>query len=393
MSQPVDLSDNDSFAHGFVFDFFAELRARDGLYWHEATNRTSDGEGFWVASRYDDVVAVLGDASRFRVAGNAFDARDGRSVAEPEPAAEPMNTVDGARHQHLRARAERSITAEWLRAYPATARRKADELLDRILALDTVDFVSDAARELGSHILFDLLGVPDTDRARIIDWTYGFSVDESAREAYFRDLVAEKCANPGTDIPGAMIRARSQGGQGPPLAVPEVLAFVHLVYPAGADALAYAIAGAVKAFADVPEQYARLVDDPGALDSAVEEILRWTTPAMYARRIACVDAELGDRRILAGQTVTAWFASANRDERVFASPDRFDVARAPNPHLGFGFGPHACIGTGIVRPALRAFLEAAREKVARFELAGDPAWAANDRFHGLARLPVRLVGR
>ena len=399
MSQPVDLSNSEAFVRGFAFDFFAGLRERGGLHWQEATDRTPDGEGFWVASRYHDVVAILSDASRFCSAGNAAGPRGGPTVADAEPVAESMSTADGARHQRLRALAQQGITAAWLRDYPETARRRAGDALDRILGLDTFDFISEAARELGSHTLFDLLGVPDADRARIIDWTYGSpdgrSGDEgkTAREAYFQDLVTERSVNPATDALRAMISAQAEGRAGSYLTTPEVLAFVHLIYPAGANACAGVIAGAVKAFCDAPEQYARLLDDPGALNSAVEEVLRWITPAMYARRTACANVELAGCRILTGQKVTAWLASANRDERVFANPDRFDVTRAPNPHLGFGFGPHACLGAGVARLALRSFLEAAREKVASFELVGDVAWAADIRFHCLARLPVRLVGR
>lgn len=390
MSQPVDLSDDKAFVRGFAFDYFAELRARGGLHWHEATDRTPDGKGFWVASRYHDVVAVLGDASRFGSAGNAAGARGGSTATVS------MSTADGPRHRQLRTLAGKGIAAAWLHDCPAIARRRVHDALDRILALDTFEFVGEAARALGSHILFDLFGVPDADRARIVDWTYGERSGDAgkrAREAYFQDAVAARRVDPGTDALGEMIRAQAEGRPGSYLTTPEVLAFVHLVYPAGANACAAAIAGAVKAFGEAPEQYAGLLEDPGTLDSAVEEVLRWTTPAMYARRAACADVELDGCRIRAGQTVTAWLASANRDERVFADPDKFDIARAPNPHLAFGFGPHACLGVGLARPALRAFLEAAREKVAGFELVGDVAWAPDNRFHCLARLPVRLVRR
>jgi cytochrome P450 len=362
MSQPVDLSDDKAFVHGFAFDFFAELRARGGLHWQEATDRTPDGEGFWVAGRYQDVVAVLGDASHFGSAGRAAGARGGPAVADAEPAASCMSTADGARHQYLRGLAGQGITAAWLRDYPAIARRRADDALDRILTGDTFDFISDAARELGSHSLFDLMGVPDADRARIIDWTYGSpdgrSGDEGkrAREACFRDLVAERSVNPGTDALGEMIRAQVEGRTGSYLTTPEVLAFIHLVYPVGADACAAAIAGAVKAFSDAPEQYARFLDEADTLDSAVEEILRWTTPSLYARRAACADVELEGCRILAGQKVTAWLASANRDERVFADPDRFDVARGKRP------GNAHLAGADEFRFSLSAFSDERRSR-------------------------------
>ena len=143
----------------------------------------------------------------------------------------------------------------------------------------------------------------------------------------------------------------------------------------------------------MPDQFGKLVEHPDVCDSAVEEILRWTTPPMYSRRVTRTDFELSGSQVLAGQMVTAWLASANRDERVFADPERFDVTRSPNPHLSFGGGPHACPGPVAPRVALLAFLEAARTKVTGFELAGEASWFADDRFQSLASLPVRLTAR
>lgn len=398
MNRSADLSHAKAFVDGFAFDFFAELRARGGLYWHEPTHRTPDREGFWVASRYHDVVEVLGNASRFSSAGSPIRPKGGTSIADAEVIAENMTTSEGARHERIRVLVEQSITETWLHTYQVIARHRADDALDRALSLGSFDFVRATGRELGSHVVFDLLGVADADRQQIIGWTWGnaddewSSEDQTKREAYFRDLVAEKPT--GEDgVLSALFRAQVAGRPGSELNSAEILAFINVIYPVGAIACANAMASAVKAFGDAPAQYERLLDNPSALDSSVEEVLRWSTPALYARRTALADIELSGSRILAGQKVTGWLASANRDEQVFANACQFDVTRTPNPHLSFGRGPHACLSAGLTRLTLRSFLEAACEQVARFELAGDVAWTADNRFYGLQRLPVRLIGK
>ena len=398
MHHPPDLSDSNAFVDGFTFEFFAELRARGGLYWHDPTDLTPDGEGFWVASRYADVIAVLGDATRFTSGGTSVHPRGGTSIANADIVTEHLTTSEGARHQRMRALVEQGISKEWLNTYRVTAGHRVHDALDHLLATDSSDFVRAAGYELGSHVVFDLLGVPDADRRQIVDWTLGNADGETdsggplKREAYFRDFVSEASPD-GPGILGALFRARLPDSPDSQLTSAEILAFCNVIYPIGAIACANAMAGAVKAFCDTPSQYRHLLDDPGAADSGVEEILRWSTPALYARRTALCDAQLSGSRILAGQKVTGWWASANRDEQVFTNPDQFDVTRTPNPHLSFGSGPHDCLSAGITRIALRSFLAASRERVEQFEMIGDVAWAANNRFYGLTRLPVRLTGK
>ena len=198
MNQFVDLSHAEAFVDGFPFDFFAELRALDGLYWHEATHLTPDGEGFWVASRYRDVVTVLGDAARFSSAGNAIRSRGGTSIADTEVIAENITTSEGARHKRIRARIEQSVTEGWLPTHRAMARQRARDALAGAMRLDSFDFVHMVGRELGSHIVFDMLGVPEADRQQIIDWTLSdpngeLSVEgRTMREAYFRELISRQ---------------------------------------------------------------------------------------------------------------------------------------------------------------------------------------------------------
>jgi len=150
-----------------------------------------------------------------------------------------------------------------------------------------------------------------------------------------------------------------------------------------------AIAGGLAALLETGE-WERLEREPGLFGTAVEEIVRWTTPSVYKRRTATREVELHGRTIRAGDKVTVWEMSANRDARVFAEPFRFDVTRDPNPHLGFGFGPHYCLGANLARLEIRVMLEELLPRIASLELAGAPAWTRDNRLFGLKRLPVRI---
>jgi cytochrome P450 len=162
---------------------------------------------------------------------------------------------------------------------------------------------------------------------------------------------------------------------------------------AGSETTRNAIAHGLYALANHPEQLALLRSDPTLMDSAVEEILRWTSPVSYNRRTATRDTELGGQKISAGDKVSLWWPSANRDEAVFEDPFRFDLRRHPNPHVSFGHGLHHCLGAGLARSEIRLVFE---ELLARFEgieITGEPEWARTNKHHGMRHLPVRLTPR
>jgi cytochrome P450 len=152
------------------------------------------------------------------------------------------------------------------------------------------------------------------------------------------------------------------------------------------------MAHAVLAFCQHPDQWERLRADPGLLDTATEEVLRWSCPTHFMRRTAATDTELGGAAIRAGDKVVLWYVSGNRDEAEFDAPDRFDVARSPNRHLSFGRGgPHLCLGAHVARLELRVLFAALAPQVARFELAGPPRRIRSNFTNGLKELPVRVV--
>jgi cytochrome P450 len=241
-----------------------------------------------------------------------------------------------------------------------------------------------------------VLGVPDDDRRTLLDWLdAGIEADSASIvsaettaliRGYAADLIAAKRSLPDDGIMSTIVNARLDDGTA--LSDRELIAFFALLFPAGAETTRSAIAGGVDAFIEHPDQYRRLLDDPSLVATAVEEIVRWSTPSVYKRRTASRDTELAGVPIGAGDKVTVWEMSANRDERVFAEPFRFDVARLPNPHVGFGFGTHYCLGASLARLELKVALEGLLERYVGFERAGPRQWTPNNRLFGLKHLPV-----
>jgi cytochrome P450 len=174
----------------------------------------------------------------------------------------------------------------------------------------------------------------------------------------------------------------------PRLSDEELYAFFSLVFAAGAETTRNAIAGGLLALLERPAQLAALREDAALLPSAIEEMLRWTTPSPSKRRTATRAVELGGAHIRPGDKVLFWEGSANRDERVFARAMEFDVRREPNPHLAFGHGVHFCLGGSLARLEMRIVFEALLARFPRLELAGPVEWTRSNRHTGIRHLPI-----
>jgi cytochrome P450 len=207
---------------------------------------------------------------------------------------------------------------------------------------------------------------------------------------YGTALIAEKRRRGGPDMLSVVVHARLDDEDPPQLTDGELQLFFSLLYAAGAETTRSAASGGLLALAERPEQWRALRAEPAQIDRAVEEVVRWTSPAAYNRRTATRDTELGGLPVAAGDKVVFWEASANRDERVFADSMRFDVRRDPNPHLGFGHGPHFCLGASLGRLELRITLGELARHVARLELTGVPEWTRSNKHTGLRHVPLRL---
>jgi cytochrome P450 len=287
-------------------------------------------------------------------------------------------------------------------------RRRARAILDGIAPAGRCDFLVDVAAELPLQATCILLGVPEVDRHRVgrwIDFAFDFEgrgyLEQTAEAQtamldlwrYGADLVAEKRRHPGDDMLSVVLHAELPDADPPRLTDEEAGMFFTLLFAAGADTTRNATAGGFLELLRHPDDLAALAADPGLLPTAVEEMIRWTSPSAYNRRTATRDVTLDGHRMRAGDKVVVWEASANRDERVFPHAMRFDVRRDPNPHLGFGHGVHFCLGANLARLEMRVILGETLSRLADVTLDGAVEYTRSNKHNGIRHLPVRFRPR
>jgi cytochrome P450 len=251
-----------------------------------------------------------------------------------------------------------------------------------------------------------LLGVPEADRHALfecIEHAFDFRPGREAFDTtpegaaaharmfeYGRDLIAAKRRCPTDDMLSVVVQATLADVDPPTLSDGELYAFFTLLFAAGSETTRNAMAGGLLALLERPAQLAALRAEAGLLPTAIEEMLRWTTPSPSKRRTATRPTELGGHAIRPGDKVLYWEGSANRDERVFPRGMEFDVRRASNPHLAFGSGVHFCLGASLARLEMRVVFEELLAGFAHYELAGPVEWTRSNRHTGIRHLPLRL---
>ena len=279
----------------------------------------------------------------------------------------------------------------------------------KLAAGDPVDLVEDLAVPLPLATICEMMGVPVDDWADIHRWTDSAFDTPSTRWArpgesradmrrrlrieffdYIDELIARKRAEPGDDLTTTLVEAEVGSGA---LTQQQLHGYLTLLIAAGNETTRNAISRGVVALLEHPDELDRLLDDPDRhTDTAVEEIVRWTSPVIQFARTATRDVELAGQTIRAGDTVGLWYPSANRDERQFDEPYRFDVGRSPNYHVGFGHGPHFCLGANLARWELRAMFGelARRDLLSNLALDGPAEWMTDLHVGALTDQPVAL---
>jgi cytochrome P450 len=400
----VDLTDLDNFARGFPHEVFAAHRREAPVWWHAPTSHTPDGEGFWSVATYEEVWRVL-KAPDVYSSERGGDRPYGGTLLQDMPiAGVVLNMMDDPRHARIRRLVGTGLTPRTVGRLEADLRRRARALLAEIEDGTAFDFLHAVAAELPMQAICILLGVPADDRHALVEaveHTFdirgeAFETSPEAAAAHARmfeygaALIAAKRRRPTDDMLSVVVHATLADVEPPTLSDGELYAFFVLLFSAGSETTRHAIAGGLLALLERPDQLAALRAEPRLLGTAVEEMLRWTTPSPSKRRTATRATELGGKPIRAGDKVLVWEGSANRDERVFARADAFDVGRDPNPHLAFGHGVHYCLGANLARLEMRIAFEELLAAFARYELAGPVEWARSNRHTGIRRLPVRL---
>jgi cytochrome P450 len=388
------LLDVDLLTGGVPHARYAELRRREPVSW-----QTYEQGGYWAVLRHADVQAVSRDPERFSAEAQ------GMQLVDYTDQLKTLLSLDPPRHTEVRRRVLHAFTPRVVRALEPLMRRIVRDTFDRVAARETCDFVQDVVRPLPLAIVCDVLGIPEADRERVGQWadllagsmdpeiaSGGKTGTQGAIEfgTYAFQLQAQSPAGPADSLLAVLKNAELDGEQ------VDLMTFCGLfvqIAIAGNETTRSTLCGGVLELVREPALYDALARDPARIPGAVEEMLRFLSPVHYFRRTAARDTELSGQKIRAGERVVMMYASANRDETVFRDPDRFDVARDPNPHVAFGFGEHLCLGAALGRLEARVFLE---ELVARFravELAGEPARLRSNELNAWKRMPVRLLPR
>lgn len=392
-----DLAEPDLYTGSRHQAIWREARRECPIAWTGSARAGS----FWSVTSHHYARQVLKRASVF--ASSEGMRLDGSPAAVHAASGRMMVVSDGRTHRELRAAHAPWFSARTVDATEAALEQRLERHVRRLLSSDeTVEVVGELGCPVPQWALFDMMGVPEADRGRLarLAATAFDDIDRSAAAgrrrsaahaaifAYFTSLVRSRREQPRADLVTALTQARTSEG---PLSDDVVVLNCDGLLNGGLETTPHSIAGAVEVFATHPAVWQALRDDADLIELVVEEILRWTSPAMQAMRTATEDVTIGPARICRGDRVVVWLPACNRDESVFADPDTFRVDRTHNPHVAFGAGPHVCIGAALARMELRVFLRVMRRYVSAVEIRGEATRRASSFLNGLNRLPVRLI--
>jgi cytochrome P450 len=407
----IDLTEYELYRQGFPHEIFTQLRRRAPVWHHPASSPDNEigGQPFWVLSRYDDIQATNRDTETFTaIKGPALFMRE-------EMNGHMLTNMDGGAHTRQRKLISAGFTPRMIGRLEEKARGWAVKIVEDALELETCDFVDRVAYQLPMHMIADIMGIPLEDRA----WLFSKANDflqctdpehplpaEQQRAVqlemfqYGQRLSAEKRKHPQDDVWTLLTNneLQDEDGQSHKLEGIELDLFFILLTIAGSETTRNAITLGLLALLDHPDQLERLRSDPGLMKDATEEILRWSSPVAYFKRIATRDTEIRGVPIREGEAVTLWYPSGNRDESVYSDPFHFDIARRDNYHLAFGAGgPHFCLGAHLARREISILFEELLARVAHVEVLGDPSYSiqgiGNPIVTSPKELPVRLKAR
>ncbi|HEY8122026.1 MAG TPA: cytochrome P450 [Myxococcota bacterium] len=390
--QIPNLLDAANFAAGPPHDVFRTLRREAPVYWHP-----HGAGGFFAITKHADVVAVSRDSGLFSSALKGY---------TPTPEADPVGIaqsrlmllgMDPPQHTRLRGLVNKGFTPRRVTRLEPRIRALCKQIVDAVLPRGECDFVTDVAGELPSYLIAELVGIPLEDGRKLYELTEVMHSADNAGGAtqavgemfaYSARVRAAKRAHPGEDLASVLLGAELDGSR---LSDLEFDLFFLLLINAGGDTTRNLVAAGTQALMDHPEQLAALRKDRALLESAIEEMLRFTTPVVQFQRTATRDTELRGVKIREGQSVVVFYPSANRDEEVFAKPDAFDIRRDPNPHVAFGGGgSHFCLGASLARLEIRCMFEELLDRVHDLAPNGPVERLHSWFISGPRRMPVRF---
>ena len=380
---------DEGFLAGDPFPALARLRAEAPVARHDPT-------GAWVLSRHADVVAASRDPVTFC---------SGRGILLMEIGAEydsppTMMHTDPPAHTRYRRLVQPAFAPSVMRALDAAITARARAAVAALPADEPVDVVAELAVPFPLRVISDLLGIPEDDWPRFYEWSEAaipgatdWPPERTAElmgemVSYLLAAAATRRADPQDDVISLLATVEVDGDC---LDDTELAMFLVQLLVAGNETTRNALSGGLVAFADHPDQWTALARSPALVDTAVEEVLRWTTPVVYFMRTTTREVAIGDVTLPAGTPVVLHYLAANRDEDEFGpTADRFAIDRDPNHHVAFGTGPHFCLGAALARIELRAMLAALADRFGAIEPAGAVERSMSLVIAGVRRAPLVL---
>ena len=399
-----DFTDPELYARRVPSEEFAELRRTQPVWWNAQRRGSAgfDDEGYWAVTKHADIIDVSKRSEVFSSWENTalirFDESIERDAIEMQRVI--LLNMDPPQQTKIRAIVSRGFTPRSIMNMRGNLQQRAERIVATALAEGTGDFVTDVACELPLQAIAELIGVPQEDRKKIFQWSnqmigyddpeFGAEGTEAAMEllAYAMEMAEDRAANPRDDIVTKLVNAEIDGEH---LGSDEFGYFVLMLAVAGNETTRNAISHGMQAFFEHPDQWDLFKAERP--ETAADEIIRWGTPVTVFQRTALADTELGGQQIKQGQRLGLFYRSANFDEEVFDQPERFDILRDPNPHVGLGgFGAHYCLGASLAKMEIGLIFNAIADAMPDIRLAAEPERLRSGWLNGIKRLPVSYTG-
>ena len=388
--------------NGYPHKEWAYLRKHKPVFWCEHPKT----DPFWAITKHADIIQIAKQPQLFLNGPRLLIFVNETGTEEsPTPPFRHLLDMDPPDHGDYRAILSRHFTPRGVRPLQPEIENITRKVLDDVTGRGECDFVTEVSSKIPLAVIAELLGVPHQDWDQMFQWTnetigsgdpefqQGTTPQETMDRArlglfqYFTDMVVSRMKHPTNDITSIVANAKVKGESIPQF---EMLSYYFLLVVAGNETTRNATTGGLQAFIENPGEWQKLRRNPALIDSAVEEIVRWTTPVIQFARTASADTEIRGQKIRAGESMCLFYPTGNRDEEVFERPFEFNISRNPNPHVAFGIGEHFCLGANLARLELKVIFSQLAERLDHAELAGPIERLRSSFVGGIKHMPIRM---